>query len=273
MVAQLLSAHTDIFEFDVSRIAHATYGALVAEYRPLFVMCVGLWVLVIALEALQNSHQLRPVLFKLLRGVVIITFLGEPAVPDLFAELLRAPAAGSGAIITAIVGDGAPTTNHFGPALDTLIVKTATKVAPLLEGGVFGVSITGSLIAFAIFICLSCFLAVVTYIAALASFYQAALIFLLPFAIALYPWEYTRPIFDGVIRQGISFSLVFPLLNALLALVISPLIFALSDITTNLFAVVPFAVLAVVGSLLALQVPSVASGIAGGIGLPILKPR
>ncbi len=262
----------DIFTHDILRIGLSAYGAMLAEYRVLFRLAVAMWVLSIAFDALQSDSGFRPTLFRFLRGSVVIAYITEPAVASAFVELMQAPAHTSGVLVNHVLNIQGGTAN-FGQALDLLIDTVGDKTDSLTDSGWFDVNIMGYLILIMIYIFLIGFLAVVLYIAALATFFQASLLFLLPFAVSLYPWSYTRPIFDGVIRQGISFSLVIPLLNVLLALVVSPLVFALSDVHTNLFALLPFCCLSVVGALLALQIPAVASGVAGGIGLPILKPR
>ena len=187
--------------------------------------------------------------------------------------MLQIPDRSSGIIVGKVLGQGTAPAS-FGDAVTALLASIDGKTDFLLkDDGLFDVNIMGYLILFFIYACLVCFLAVVVYIKVLASFFQAALIFILPLAVSLYPWSYTRPLFDGVIRQGISFSLVTPLLNVLIAMVTSPLVRALDDVHGSLFELVPFGCLSVAGCFLAWQIPSVASGVAGGIGLPIVKPR
>ena len=268
MFSQLL----DLFSHDILRIGLAAYGDMVAHYRGLFRVAVAIWVVSIAFDALQSDRAFRPTLYRFLRGGVVIAYIGEPAVASAFAELLQAPAHTSGILVGHVLKTHGGT-GDFGSALDTLVGTIGAKTKPLMDDDFFDINIVGYIIVFLIYIFLTGFLAVVLYVAALATFFQAALLFLLPFAVSLYPWSYTRPLFDGVIRQGLSFSLVIPLLNVLLALVVSPLVHALDNIDDGLFALIPFGVLSIVGSLLALQIPSVAAGVAGGIGLPILKPR
>lgn len=267
MFSQLL----DLFSHDILRIGLAAYSDILAQYRVFFRIAVAVWVLSIAFDALQ-ADSFAPTLYRFLRGGIVIAYITTPAVASAFVELLQAPAHTSGVLVGHVLKTQGGTAN-FGAALDTLLAGIGHKTDKLLEAGVFDVNIMGYVIAFLIWVLLTAFLAVVLYVAALATFFQAALLFILPFAVSLYPWSYTRPLFDGVLRQGLSFSLVMPLLNVLLALVVSPLVYALDNVDDGLFALVPFACLAIVGSLLALQIPSVASGVAGGIGLPILKPR
>ena len=268
MYSQLL----ELFSYDILRIGLAAYADMLGQYRALFRIAVAIWVVSIAFDVIQSEQSFRPTLFRFLRGAIVIAYITEPAVASAFAELLQAPSHTSGILVGHVLkiqgGSG-----NFGAALDTLLAGIGDKTEPLFEDGLLDLNIMGYVIAFLIYVFLTAFLAVVLYIAALATFFQTALLFLLPFAVSLYPWSYTRPLFDGVLRQGLSFSLVIPLLNVLLALVVSPLVFALDNIDDGLFALIPFGVLAVVGSLLALQIPAVASGVAGGIGLPILKPR
>lgn len=268
MFSQLL----DLFSHDILRIGLAAYADMLAQYRTLFRIAVAMWVLSIAFDALQSEGSFRPTLYRFLRGAVVIAYITEPAVASAFVELLQAPSHTSGVLVGHVLKVKGGSAN-FGAALDALIGGIADKTGHLTEGGVFDINIMGYIIAFLVYIFLTGFLAVVLYVAALATFFQAALLFLLPFAVSLYPWSYTRPLFDGVIRQGLSFSLVIPLLNVLLALVVSPLVYALDNVEDGLFALIPFGCLSVVGALLALQIPAVASGVAGGIGLPILKPR
>jgi TrbL/VirB6 plasmid conjugal transfer protein len=265
----------DVFARDVLSIGLAAYSDLLAEYRGLFRIAVALWALGISLEALMSEHSFRPTLIKFLRGAVVIVYLTEPAVPMAFSQLLQAPGHTSGVVVKHIVqGGGGTATRNFGEALDDMLEDIGEKTEPLIErDGWFSLPpIIGYIMVFLIFLFLAGFLAVVLYVAAMATFFQAALLFLLPFAVSLYPWSYTRPLFDGVIRQGLSFSLVIPLLNALLAMVVSPLVRAL-DGMNGLFELIPFACLCIVGALLALQIPAVAAGVAGGVGVPLLRPR
>jgi hypothetical protein len=261
-----------LFSHDILRICLAAYGDLLEHYRVFFRIAVTLWVLSIAFDALQSDASFRPVVIRFLRGAVVIAYLAEPAVPRAFVELLAAPADSSGILVGHVLKSTGGTAD-FGASLDRLLVDVRARSLDLTQPGLFDIDLMGYLVVLFIYVLLTGFLAVVLYIAALATFFQAALLFLLPLAVSFYPWSYTRPLFDGVIRQGISFSLVMPLLNVLLALVISPLVMALEAPERDLFALIPFGCLAIVGSLLALQIPAVASGVAGGIGLPILKPR
>lgn len=260
-----------LLTFDIVRVGLAAYGDLLAYYRPLFLIAVTMWVLSIALDLLQHD-SLRPPLYKLIRGAVVIAYLTEPSVAYAFAEMLQIPDHTSGIILGHVTGD------HAGPAtlsqaLGQLLSTVGTQTKKILgDVGLLSFSFIPYIIVGTIYLCLILFLAMVLYIKILAGFFQAALIFLLPLAVTLYPWSYTRPLFDGVIRQGISFSLVSPLLNVLVVMVTSPLIFALKSVD-NLYALLPFGILSIAGFLLAWQIPSVASGVAGGIGLPILKPR
>jgi len=262
-----------LLTFDIVRVGLSAYGDLLAYYRPLFLIAVTMWVLSIAFDLLQHD-SLRPPLYKLIRGAVVIAYLTEPSVAYAFAEMLQIPDHTSGVIIGHVTGDHAgPAT--FSESLQRLLETVTEQTKTLLKksnDSIIGFNIMPYIIIANVYICLILFLAMVLYIKILAGFFQAALIFLLPLAVTLYPWSYTRPLFDGVIRQGISFSLVSPLLNVLVVMVTSPLIFALKAVD-NLYALLPFGILSIAGFLLAWQIPSVASGVAGGIGLPILKPR
>ena len=268
MFSQLL----EYFTYDILRIGLQAYGDILTQYRTVFRIAVAIWVLSIAFDAIQSDGSLRPTLFRFLRGAVVLAYITEPSVPAAFVELLQAPSNTSGILVGHVLKTHGGTAD-FGQALDNLLDTIGNRTERLTNTGFMEINIIGHFLVLFIYIFLTGFLAVVLYIAALATFFQAALLFLLPFAVSLYPWSYTRPIFDGVIRQGLSFSLVMPLLNVLLAMVVSPLVFALEDVQNDLFGLLPFSCLAVVGSLLALQIPSVAAGVAGGIGLPILKPR
>jgi len=259
------------FTHDILRIGLAAYGDLLAYYRPLWVIAVTMWIISIAFDLIQHD-SLRGPLYKLIRGGFVLAYLADPAVIHTFAEILAIPDHSSGIILGRVLG-GTTGPSSFSDTMGQLLLVVDGKTAAIMEADIFGINIMGYLIIVFIYGLLVCFLATVLYIKVLATFFQASLLFLLPLAVSLYPWPYTRPLFDGVIRQGISFSLVTPLLNVLIAMVTSPLIAALSDVNDNLFALVPFGCLAVAGSLLAWQIPSVASGVAGGIGLPILKPR
>lgn len=272
----MFSTLLELFSVDILRVGLAAYGDMLAQYQTFFRIAIALWAVGIAFEALTSDRSFRPAVIKFLRGAVVIVYLGEPAIPHAFAELMQAPGESSGILVAHVLKrpeSGA--SGNFGKALDQVMKDIKPKTEKLTErDGFFSMPpIMGYIKVFIIYVFLTGFLAVVLYIAALATFFQAALLFLLPFAVSLYPWSYTRPIFDGVIRQGISFSLVIPLLNVLLAMVVSPLIAALEDVDGSIFDLVPFGVLAVVGSLLALQIPSVAAGVAGGVGMPILRPR
>lgn len=264
----------DMVTFDLVRMGLASYGEVLAHYGGIFRIGVAIWMISIALDALQSDGSFRPTLWRLLRGAVVLAYITEPAVPRMFLELMNAPAHSTGIVLGHVTGNGAREAADFGPAIDQLIDTVGERAGELIKNDdYFNLNIMGYILYTLIYLFLVPFLAAVLYIAALASFFQAALLFVLPFAVALYPWSYTRPLFDGLIRQGLSFSLVMPLLSALLAVVISPLSHALTDVANNLQALVPYFCLCMVGSLMAFQIPAVASGIAGGIGLPILKPR
>ena len=280
MFSQLLEAVT----FDAVRVGLRAYDDLLGYYRPLFYVAVSIWVLNITLEVLQ-THQLKAVLLRLVRGAVVIAYLSSPQVPQLFADILQAPSRSSGVVIEHIVSERhgprtAPTApscsrrGDFGASVDCVIEIVNEKAERQLSNmGFLALNWTVFVLIGSLYAFLIAFLAVVLYVAALATFYQAALLFLLPLAVTLYPWAYTRPLFDGVIRQGISFALVFPLLQVLLAVVVSPLTWALDDLSTGWVALIPFACMCVVGALLALQIPALASGVAGGVGVPLLRLR
>ena len=279
----LFSKLLDLFSHDVLRVGLSAYADLLAAYRPLFHIAVALWALGISFEALTSESSFRPTVIKFVRGAVVIAYLTEPAVPRAFSQLLQAPAQTSGVVVDHIVDGaggkadarGSNVRGNFGASMDRLVERVGLKCKGMLLKAAWGddpLTLTVAKIL-VVFVLLLAFLSVVLYVAALATFYQAALLFLLPFAVTLYPWSYTRPLFDGVIRQGLSFSLVIPLLHALLALVISPLDRALDPIHGTLVMLIPFGCLCVVGSLLALQIPAVASGVAGGVGLPMLRLR
>lgn len=271
----MFSTLLELFSVDILRVGLAAYGDMLAQYQTFFRIAVALWAVGISFEALTSDRSFRPAIIKFLRGAVVIVYLSEPAIPHAFAELMQAPGETSGILVAHVLKrPNTATSGNFGKALDEVLEDIQPKTEKLTKRSWYSLPpIVGYIKLLIIYVFLTGFLAVVLYIAALATFFQAALLFLLPFAVSLYPWSYTRPIFDGVIRQGISFSLVIPLLNVLLAMVVSPLITALDDVSGSIFNLVPFGVLAVVGSLLALQIPSVAAGVAGGVGMPILRPR
>ena len=117
----------------------------------------------------------------------------------------------------------------------------------------------------------------VTFLLMLAKLAVAILLGVAPFFILLYLFDSTRSIFEGWLRQTISFALIPVITYSLLLLIISILdtaattMLAASDSSlTSLSSLAPYLLVMVASFLLATQILGIASGIGGGLQLSTL---
>ena len=138
---------------------------------------------------------------------------------------------------------------------------------------------TWSPIIFGILVLIVTLLAVVyiTFLLMLAKLAVAVLLGLAPFFIVLYIFDATRPVFEGWLRQLISFALIPVFLYGLLALLISmmntmsdQMLAATAAGVWGITHVGPYALVMVVAVLLATQVMGWAAGVGGGFSLSSL---
>lgn len=135
---------------------------------------------------------------------------------------------------------------------------------------------TWSPVLFALIVLITTVFAIVyiTFLVMLAKLAVAVLLGVAPFFIVLYLFEATKPIFEGWMRQLLSFALIPIFLYGLLALVIN-IVHTMSDQMVEATAnevwgithVGPYALVMLVSLLLTTQVMSWASGVAGGFSL------
>lgn len=135
---------------------------------------------------------------------------------------------------------------------------------------------TWSPILFGFLILVVTILAVVyiTFLVMLSKLAIAVLLGLAPFFILLYLFEATKPVFEGWIRQLITFALIPILLYGLLALVINivrimsdQMLLATQNEAWEITHVGPYALVMLISLLLTTQVIGWAAGIAGGFSL------
>lgn len=138
---------------------------------------------------------------------------------------------------------------------------------------------TWSPIIFGLLVLIVTLLAVVyiTFLLMLAKLAVAVLLGLAPFFIVLYLFDATRPVFDGWLRQLISFALIPVFLYGLLALLISmmqtmsnQMLDATANSVWGITHVGPYALVMVVSLLLSTQVMGWAAGVGGGFSLSSL---
>ena len=131
-------------------------------------------------------------------------------------------------------------------------------------------------VVFALIILIVTILAVVyiTFLVMLAKLAVAVLLGVAPFFILLYLFESTRSIFEGWLRQLMSFALIPVFLYGLLALVINivqtmsdQMLAATANEVWGITQVGPYALVMLVSLLLTTQVMGWASGVAGGFSL------
>ena len=138
---------------------------------------------------------------------------------------------------------------------------------------------TWSPIIFGILVLIVTLLAVVyiTFLLMLAKLAVAVLLGLAPFFIVLYIFDATRPVFEGWLRQLISFALIPVFLYGLLALLLSmmntmsqEMLEATANGVWGITHVGPYALVMVVSLLLSTQVMGWAAGVGGGFSLSSL---
>ena len=138
---------------------------------------------------------------------------------------------------------------------------------------------TWSPIIFGILVLIVTLLAVVyiTFLLMLAKLAVAVLLSLAPFFIVLYIFDATRPVFEGWLRQLISFALIPVFLYGLLALLLSmmntmsqEMLEATANGVWGITHVGPYALVMVVSLLLSTQVMGWAAGVGGGFSLSSL---
>ena len=138
---------------------------------------------------------------------------------------------------------------------------------------------TWSPIIFGILVLIVTLLAVVyiTFLLMLAKLAVAVLLSLAPFFIVLYIFDATRPVFEGWLRQLISFALIPVFLYGLLALLLSmmntmsqEMLEATANGAWGITHVGPYALVMVVALLLSTQVMGWAAGVGGGFSLSSL---
>ncbi|MEM7282682.1 MAG: type IV secretion system protein [Pseudomonadota bacterium] len=117
----------------------------------------------------------------------------------------------------------------------------------------------------------------VTFLLMLAKLSVAVLLSVAPFFILLYLFDSTRRIFEGWLRQLLSFALIPIFTYALLLLIVSildqaslPLITAANAGTASLTQIAPYALVMAAAFLLAQQILGWAAGVAGGFSLSTL---
>ena len=230
----------------------------------LFVVIMGYLLLVGRINL--TLSELAPKVFKLAFIFVLVTNVGllVTLVFNVFTAVPEAVAT----FLVSEVGPGASEANINGK-VDLVWERGMTATRQLFDQGYsswpFGILVGGVTMALIVY---------VTFVLMLSKLAVAVLLATAPFFIVLYLFDATRPVFEGWLKQLISFALIPVFLYALLALVLG-----ISDITVNrmndaiqaetvsLSQIAPYAATMLVTLLLTTQVMSWSAGVGGGFTL------
>lgn len=177
------------------------------------------------------------------------------------------------AVATEIAGVGGGDEGGINATIGTVWEQGLASTRNILQEA----SLTSwSPVLFALIILIVTILAIVyiTFLVMLAKLAIAVLLGVAPFFILLYLFESTRNVFEGWLRQLITFALIPVFLYGLLALVIEiietmsdQMVTATSNEAWGITHVGPYALVMLVSLLLTTQVVGWAAGVAGGFSL------
>ncbi len=259
-------AAIDTFVFDAWVSFNAAANDWITGLMVLFVIIMGYLMLIGRLQL--SLADLFPRLFKLGFIYVLVTnvallisivFRLFTDIPEAIATSLLTTAGGSAAGINASVGD--------------IYDRGLQSAALLWNNG--GLTNPGPiLLAAVVWLVTLLTVGYVTFLLMLAKLAIAVLLALAPFFLLLTLFDASRPLFEGWLRQVITFALIPVLTYAMLLLIITildaasaPLMIAASAGTASLTQIAPFALVMAAAFLLSTQVLGWAGGVAGGFSL------
>lgn len=259
----------DTFIFDA-------WTRFIAEGRPwvlsmsaLFIIIIGYLLLVGRLNL--SLSELFPRIVKWL-AILAIVLNYDALVTLLFNLFTNVPEA----VATQIADVGGGTQGGINATVGIVWSQGLQSAQNMFaEAGLM----TWSPILFGFLVLIVTLLAVVyiTFLIILAKLAVAVLLGLAPFFIVLYLFDATRPVFEGWLRQLISFALIPVFLYGLLALLISimqkmsdQMLAATAAEVWSITHVGPYALVMVVSLLLSTQVMGWAAGVGGGFSLSTL---
>lgn len=219
--------------------------------------------------------ELFPRFFKMAFIYVLVTNFGN-LVGLVFNLFTNVPESIATSLLLAADGNPFNNADTINESLDNVLQRGMTVTGRLFQAGgltnilpyIFGV-LVGAVTILVV--------GYVAFLLVLAKLAVAILLSVAPFFIVLYLFEGTRPIFEGWLRQTISYALIPIITYALMLLIlnivelaIQPLFAASGAELESLVQIAPFVVVMAVSFLLATQVLGIASGIGGGFQLSSL---
>jgi hypothetical protein len=275
-----------IFTEDLTSAVAGSYGAVLGALQPLLLASMALLILHYCHDAWAHGVQADRLL-TFCRHLFVLSYAATPQAAGWLLDALQIPSyvsrslfGGGGAANSAAVLDSAYMALYG--RMDAIDVKFNFDACLPTAGMFLGVEtdpcgfvgLDEWILAFVVLAFFAAYCLILLYLLTLAAFYTAAVVGLLPYAVALYSWDYTRPVFHGLVRQGISFALIPPLLYLLLSATLTPMLALLQSSESVTLAGTMAAVLALLmSSLLSLKLPAVAAGVAGGMGMPLISWR
>ncbi len=254
------------FVFDAWNAFNAVANDWITAMMILFVTVMGYLILIGRLNLALSD--LFPRVFKLGFIYVLITNVGL-LITLVFRLFTDVPESVATALLVTAGGDSDGINASVGLIYDRGLQSAAllwnngglTNVGPILLAGVVWL-VTLLTVGY------------VTFLLMLAKLAVAVLLALAPFFIVLYLFDATRPIFEGWVRQTLSFALIPVFTYSMLLLIISildtasaPLINAATAGTASLTQIAPFALVMAAAFLLSQQIMGWAAGVAGGFSL------
>ncbi len=259
-------AAIDTFVFDAWVSFNAAANDWITGLMVLFVIILGYLMLIGRLQL--SLADLFPKLFKLAFIYVLVTNVAL-LISIVFSLFTDVPEAIATALLTTADGSATGINTSVGVIYD----RGLQSAALLWNNG--GLTNPGPiLLAAVVWLVTLLTVGYVTFLLMLAKLAVAVLLALAPFFLLLYLFDASRPLFEGWLRQVITFALIPVLTYAMLLLIITildaasaPLIAAASAGTASLTQIAPFALVMAAAFLLSTQVLGWAGGVAGGFSL------
>ncbi len=259
-------AAIDTFVFDAWVSFNAAANDWITGLMVLFVIVLGYLMLIGRLQL--SLADLFPKLFKLAFIYVLVTNVAL-LISIVFSLFTDVPEAIATALLTTVDGSATGINTSVGVIYD----RGLQSAALLWNNG--GLTNPGPiLLAAVVWLVTLLTVGYVTFLLMLAKLAVAVLLALAPFFLLLYLFDASRPLFEGWLRQVITFALIPVLTYAMLLLIITildaasaPLIAAASAGTASLTQIAPFALVMAAAFLLSTQVLGWAGGVAGGFSL------
>ncbi len=257
------------FVFDIWTRFNAVANNWLTAMMVLFVVVMGYMLLVGRIQI--SIGELFPRVFKLLFIFVLVTNVGvlTALVYSTFTEIPES-------IATFLVTEIGTSQNGVNGVIENVWDRGMVAAQNIFDQGgmtnwgpwMFAGLVAGVTIAAIVY---------VSFLLMLSKLAVAVLLAVAPFFIVMYLFDALRPVFEGWVRQVISFALIPVFLYALLALIFGianqvseTLLQATQNEAASLTQVAPFAVVMLVSLLLATQVQGWAAGVGGGFSLSTL---